>query len=274
MPKLIGNVVRVVEVGGFSIDEYVGQAGSSTDAVSIAVVKAAEPTSEPWLTMQYEEYLLVIKGAVEIHHGDGEVVKARAGQTIYIEKGVRFRPFFTEPGTEYIPVCIPAFTPERCHREGEIGEEDSAVAEKAQDGKKGDVLYHMCQKTLWDAAVASGKAYFPPTFMEDGGFTHATNVKERLLKTANHFYTKRPGDWICLELSESKLRDHGIITRHEHPMSVGEQAVDDKWKASEWVCPHIYGGIPVNVDGIVTNKMTMTRDADGNFLSIGELVGA
>jgi uncharacterized protein (DUF952 family)/mannose-6-phosphate isomerase-like protein (cupin superfamily) len=284
MPKLIGKATRVVEVDGLAIDEYVGNVGSNTDDISIAVVKISEPTSEPWLTADYDEWIVVLKGRLEVHYGNGQALTANGGETIFIEKGERFRPIFPEGGTEYVPVCIPAFKPERCQREEENGVNTSEVSAKLEklhsNNKKKNtdenpnnktlakIVYHMCQKTLWEKHVASGTAYFPPTFDKDGYFTHATAVPSRLLETANHFYTSTEGQWICLELSTENLKVNGIITLFEEPKSVGEQEVRDNWKSSEWHCPHVFGGIPVNVPGIVTNIFDIERDGDGKFISL------
>lgn len=284
MPKIIGKATRVVEVGGLAIDEYVGNVGSNTDDISIAVVKISEPTSEPWLTLDYDEWMVVLKGRLEIHYGTNgdQVLTVNEGETIFIDKGERFRPVFPEAGCEYIPVCIPAFKPERCQREDENGINTSDVTAKLEKLHSGDkktetddenpnhakIVYHMCQKTLYEKHIASGTAYFPPTFEKDGNFTHATAVPSRLLETANHFYTATEGQWICLELSTDNLKGSGIITIFEEPKPVGEQDVRDNWKSSEWHCPHIFGGIPVSVPGIVTNIFDIERDGDGKFLSM------
>merc|ERR1712032_889731 len=126
-----------------------------------------------------------------------------------------------------------------------------------------------CQKSLWEEAVAKGTAYFPPTFQNDGNFTHATAVAERLIQTANHFYTDVKGEWICLELSRSALQNVGLITIFEEAKPVGETGVSNTW---DWVCPHIYGGIPTQIKGIVLNTYKINRSDDGGFLSIEGLV--
>lgn len=127
-------------------------------------------------------------------------------------------------------------------------------------------LYHMCQKSLWEKALSSKTAYVPPTFEQDGYFTHATAVPGRLLETANHFYTDTNGDWICVELSSDALLKYGISTRFEEAKPVGDADVSDKW--GEWACPHIYGGIPAFLDGVVNKVYEMKRDDKGTFLSI------
>jgi uncharacterized protein (DUF952 family) len=325
MPKIVGRSVRVVDdaENGLTIDEYAGNVGSNDDTMSLAVVRVTKPCSEPWLTLDYDEWIAVLKGRVDFYfdptttttatsEGDGEdggaaapsseqmmMISATAGETVFIGRGERFRPVFPVGGTEYVPVCIPAFRPERCLREEVGGTNTSQIAVKLKelheatgddkggaaaslscgdagggggddDGGHPDTLYHMCDKALWEAAVAAGRAYFPPTFAADGGFTHATAVPGRLLDTANHFYTSSKGDWICLQLSARALRDRcGIVTKFEGPLPVGDASVSDDWTQSQWVCPHIYGGIPVSVDGIVTATYPIWRDdADGRFLSI------
>lgn len=126
-----------------------------------------------------------------LHHAGG-TLEARAGQTVFVGRGERFRPEFPEAGTEYVPVCIPAFRPDRCKREddpeGEVPRKLAKLHGKATATSLGtaeakpEELYHMCQRVLWDEAKASGAAYFPPTFDEDGGFTHATAVPSRLIE--------------------------------------------------------------------------------------------
>ena len=286
MPKILGKAVRVVEHDGLTIDEFVGNVGSNDDSVSIAHVKVSEPASEPWLTLDYEEWICVLKGKMDLYSPSGEVITVNAGETAFIDRGERFRPVFPVADTEYIPVCRPAFSPERCIREEEGVSDVSAKLKELHQPKEpttvlpavvvdaskyDDVekLYHMCQKALWDEAVASGKAYFPPTFKDDGMFTHATAVPQRLVTTANHFYTATEGDWICLELSRSALESLGIQTVFEEAKPVGAIATADSFDT--WVCPHIYGGLPAQIDGIVTNVFAMTRLEDGTFVGIAGL---
>lgn len=270
--------MTVVDHDGLTIDELVGNVASQNDALSIAKVTVTKATAEPWLTVLYDEWICVLQGTVEMHYGDNQVLKVSAGETCFVQSGERFRPVFPGP-CEYIPVCLPAFKPELCHREeGEQGVSDvsknlrelhgttnagnSSTVELPSD----QALYHMCQKSLWEQAVASGEAYFPPTFEKDGGFTHATAVPARLLDTANHFYTFSHGDWICLELCHTALKKLGIVTRLEKPKAVGDTETDNKW--NEWLCPHIFGGIPAQVDGVLKKLYPMKRDDKGNFLSI------
>eukprot|EP00434_Breviolum_minutum_P034953 symbB.v1.2.030936.t1/scaffold3538.1/size88992/2 len=95
--------VRVVDTGLLSIDELAGNVATKDDRISIALVKVSEPTSEPWLTLHYDEWMCVLKGRMVLLHGE-KTVEVLAGQTVFIAKGERFRPTFPEGGTEYIPV--------------------------------------------------------------------------------------------------------------------------------------------------------------------------
>lgn len=296
MPKIIGTSKTVVEHDGLTINELVGNVATSQDQLSIAQVFISKPTSEPWLTLDYDEWICVTKGHIVLHYHDEKqgkevTLEAKAGDTVYIAKGERFKPVFPIGQTEYIPICFPAFRPDRCHREEDS--DNSDVTKKLRslhgmdmnatisckpvhnDGNNADpdVLYHMCQKTLWEEAIQSGTAYFPPTFEADGGFTHATAVPKRLIDTANHFYTKTKGDWICLQLSRSALEKIGIKTKDEEALPVGEKHVSNEWTEKKWICPHVYGGIPtIERLNVLMHIYDMVRSEDGIFLSITGLV--
>jgi uncharacterized protein (DUF952 family) len=303
MPKIVGNGVTVVDHDGMTIQELAGHVATpETATVSIAHVVVDKATAEPWLTLAYDEWICCRRGVIELVYWKNaedeaaamfgelpEVLTLSAGETCFIAAGERFRPVFPDTA-EYIAVCSPAFRPELCIREenatvSEVadklrelhtnagGKSSSSVAAAAAAAATATVsnnpsytLYHMCQESRWDEAVQSGHAYFPPTFEHDGGFTHATAVAARLLDTANHFYTGTAGDWICVALSQTHLHQLGIVTRLEEPKAVGDLETDNKW--NEWRCPHIFGGIPAHVPGVVQQTYPMKRDEHGNFLCI------
>ncbi|KAG7353642.1 DUF952 domain containing protein [Nitzschia inconspicua] len=204
MPKIIGKSVTVVQDGGLCIDEFAGNVATKDDTLSIARVVVSKPASEPWLTLDYDEWICVVRGKLN---------------------------------------CIMATCCQRC----------------------GPLVSHV-PKGVMGSGCGQWRSLLPPTFEADGGFTHATAVAERLIETANHFYTSSQGDWICLELSKEALKKVGIITRFEEAKPVGDTATGTQW--SSWVCPHIFGGIPTQLSGIVTNIYPMKRDSEGTFLSI------
>ncbi|CAJ1414502.1 unnamed protein product, partial [Effrenium voratum] len=66
MPQLIGASVRVVDTGSLTIDELAGNVATKNDRISIALVKITEPTSEPWLTLHYDEWMCVACRSVDM----------------------------------------------------------------------------------------------------------------------------------------------------------------------------------------------------------------
>jgi len=266
MPFLVGGAARVVDDGHLTIDEYAGNVATSEDRISIAHVNVASPTSEPWLTLDYDEWMCVLKGRMVLLSNDGKSqLEVKAGQTVFIAKGERFKPEFPDGGTEYVPVCLPAFRPDRCAREDGP---DSMVSKRlkelhgqpaqieATEEQKPEVLYHMLPVPAWEAAKKSGAAYFPPTFEQDDCITHATGVPLRLIDTANHYYQSDPHPWVCLRMTRSALRSCGIFVRDEEATPVGDTPTEPSLMGS-WVCPHIVGGIPISV---VDAEFSMVRD--------------
>jgi uncharacterized protein (DUF952 family) len=270
MASIVGSVSRVVDTPSFHIDELVGNVSTRTDAVSLALVVARAGTSEPWLTLGYDEWISVTKGAMVVTEAGKPPLAVGAGQTCHIPCGTRFQPTFPAD-TEYIPVCVPAFRPDRCEREDTTEEGEGIAANLAElhaaeqpreREAPPEKLYHMCPRADWDAAAESGGAYWPRTFEADQ-LTHATGVPSRLLSTANHYYKASAGDWICVAFGRAALRERGIFVRDEHATPVGGTATDPGMK--DWVCPHVIGGIPVEV---VTEISEMRRGEGGEFLSI------
>lgn len=82
-------------------------------------MRARAGAAEPWLTLHYDEWIAVQTGSIRIEQegpaGQPDLTVG-AGQTVKISSGTRFRPSFPED-TTYIPVCVPAFRPDRCVRE-------------------------------------------------------------------------------------------------------------------------------------------------------------
>jgi hypothetical protein len=150
------------------------------------------------------------------------------------------------------------------------------------------IVYHLCPKAAWDGAVRSGTAFYPPSFFErGGGFTRATTaVPTTLIDPANHrFCATSTGspiddeDWVCVELSTLELRKIGIVTRFLRKNPAGSHSIDgddDKNGSSGTALyhPHIYGGIPTQLPGIVKNVYRVNQRDDGalngKFLSIDE----
>ena len=143
------------------------------------------------------------------------VLAVKEGETVFVAAGERFRPVFPLAGIEYVPVWFPVFRPDQCIRTEE--EEGSPVSDKLKSLHNGvyvetievtvqssdtddpeEVLFHMAQREHYKSLSAPSEAYFPPKFEAESMFTHTTAVPERLITTANHFYTGTKWDCICL----------------------------------------------------------------------------
>ncbi len=100
-----------------SIEEYIGNANSSTPAVSIARMVSPEGWSEPGQTPGFDEYTVVLKGMLQIETRDKKYI-VKAGQAFIAHKGewVRYSTPFPY-GAEYIAVCLPAFSPDMVNRD-------------------------------------------------------------------------------------------------------------------------------------------------------------
>jgi hypothetical protein len=83
-------------------------------------VVISEPSEEAWQTPAFDEYVLVLEGTVQLKHSDGSIVTVNAGEGAFLPKGLRVKWVWPGPA-RYIPICLPAFTPENCGREEEAG---------------------------------------------------------------------------------------------------------------------------------------------------------
>ena len=76
---------------------------------------------EPGQTPEFDEYTVVLKGALRVDF-EGGFIEVAAGQAVITHKGEWIR-YSTpgEQGAEYIAVCLPAFGIDTVHRDGEEG---------------------------------------------------------------------------------------------------------------------------------------------------------
>ena len=102
---------------GKLIEEYFGLANNQIDAFSVAHMVAPSGWSEPAQTPEFDEITIMISGKKQISI-DGEEVILSAGETLKVNKGVtvQYSNPFTEPA-DYWSICLPAFSPNRVHRE-------------------------------------------------------------------------------------------------------------------------------------------------------------
>lgn len=121
MPTLIAAPSRMEAVTNkpILIDEYIGRVRSGHEQVSIAYLTCPSGWIEPGQTPDFEEFTLVLKGMLKVAHRDG-LLEVRAGQAVITHAGewVQYSTPESE-GAEYVAICLPAFSMESAHRDGE-----------------------------------------------------------------------------------------------------------------------------------------------------------
>ena len=121
MPTLI-KAPAVVEAAGNKpkrIEEFVGRVNSGTESVSVARMTSPEGWVEPAQTPRFTEVTLVLSGMVRVESDSG-TLDVRAGQPVIAAPGETVRYSTPKPGgAHYVAVCLPAFSPDTVHREGD-----------------------------------------------------------------------------------------------------------------------------------------------------------
>ena len=117
MPTLIAHPTRIEAAGNKTkiIEEYVGRVNSETSALSVAHMQSPPGWLEPGQTPEFDEYTIVLKGALRVSHEAG-TLDVRAGQAVIAHSG-EWVQYSTPEGAEYIAVCLPAFSPGTVHRD-------------------------------------------------------------------------------------------------------------------------------------------------------------
>ena len=120
MPSLIQGATRVQAAGNMPklIDEYVGRLNTKAEHVSIAHMRSPAGWQEPGQTPEFEEYTIVLRGRLRVTHAQGEF-DVLAGQAVVAHPGDWIRYSTPDEATEYIAICMPAFSPATVHRDDE-----------------------------------------------------------------------------------------------------------------------------------------------------------
>lgn len=118
MPTHIAHPTRVQAAGNLPkiIDEYVGLVNSKEQRVSVSHMRSPQGWQEPGQTPEFEEYTLVLNGKLRVEHNGGSIDVA-AGQAILAHPGEWIRYSTPYGPTEYISICMPAFSPNTVHRD-------------------------------------------------------------------------------------------------------------------------------------------------------------
>ena len=110
MPTLIAAPAVVPAVGTRPkrIEEFVGRVNTGTAAVSIARMVSPPGWVEPGQRPQFDEYTLVLEGALRVESASG-TLEVAAGQAVHAVAGEWVR-YSTPAGATYVAVCLPAFS--------------------------------------------------------------------------------------------------------------------------------------------------------------------
>jgi mannose-6-phosphate isomerase-like protein (cupin superfamily) len=119
MPTLISTPTRITAAGNKPkiIEEFIGRVNSGESRLSIAQMRSPSGWVEPGQTPEFDEFTVVLKGALRVTHKAG-VLDVKAGQAVIIPAGEWVQYSTPHPdGAEYIAVCLPAFSPQTVHRD-------------------------------------------------------------------------------------------------------------------------------------------------------------
>ncbi len=117
MFKKVLNPVRFPDPS-MTIEEFFGKISTGQSDVSIGHLKSAQGWSEPRQKPDFDEYTLVISGALHLTAQDGTVTVCRANEGILVPKGTSVQYSSPEPnGADYVSICIPAFDINLAHRD-------------------------------------------------------------------------------------------------------------------------------------------------------------
>lgn len=117
MPTVISAPTQIPVPGGKTIEEYIGRASSKDTVVSVAHMVAPAGWDEPYQQPEFDEFTVVLEGALLIDHDD-ITTEVSAGQAIITRAGERIR-YRTDIGARYVAVCLPAFSIDLVGREDE-----------------------------------------------------------------------------------------------------------------------------------------------------------
>jgi mannose-6-phosphate isomerase-like protein (cupin superfamily) len=118
LPNLIQSATRVQAAGNKPklIDEYVGRVNTKNADVSVAHMRSPAGWQEPGQMPEFEEYTIVLRGRLRVTHKSGSF-DVKAGQAVIAHAGEWIQYSTPDEATEYIAVCMPAFSPDTVHRD-------------------------------------------------------------------------------------------------------------------------------------------------------------
>jgi mannose-6-phosphate isomerase-like protein (cupin superfamily) len=97
------------------IEEFIGLLNTKTSEVSIARMISPRGWSEPPQTPEFDEYSVVLEGSLRVKTKN-KVIDLKPGESVIIPAGTWVQ-YMTPKGAVYMSVCLPAFAPEKAHRD-------------------------------------------------------------------------------------------------------------------------------------------------------------
>ena len=121
MPTRIQSPTRIQAAGNLPkvIDEYVGRVNTQEPRVSIAHMRSPAGWEEPGQAPEFEEYTIVLRGRLCVQHRGGSF-DVTAGQAVITHPGEWVRYSTPDEATEYIAICLPAFSLDTVHRDDSL----------------------------------------------------------------------------------------------------------------------------------------------------------
>ena len=118
MPTLIAQPTRIQAAGNKPklIDEYVGRVTTKHEQVSVAHMRSPPGWVEPGQTPEFDEFTVVLRGMLRVAHRGG-LLDVQAGQGVVAHRGEWVQYSTPDEDTEYIAICLPAFSLDTVHRD-------------------------------------------------------------------------------------------------------------------------------------------------------------
>ena len=117
MPKKIDRTSLIKVDGNKIIEEYIGLINSGSKEISIAHMKSPRGWCEPGQRPEFKEYTIVIDGEMIAETENGEILSVKKGQSLIIDSKEWVKYSTPNMDTEYIAVCIPAFSSTKAFRD-------------------------------------------------------------------------------------------------------------------------------------------------------------
>ena len=103
---------------GIVIEEYFGRIADGRANFSLGRLSSGQGWSEPAQRPEFDEFTVVLSGALHVKSEDGSVMVVRAGQAIWTHPGEKVQYSTPEPGgADYVSLCLPAFDINLAHRD-------------------------------------------------------------------------------------------------------------------------------------------------------------